>query len=295
MYPSYVKTDFTKCFGQKFQPEKLSPIGGMTNTNYLIHVDSRDYVLRIIGDGPAQLIDRKNEWSYQELATSLGLSIDITYFNPKTGTKIAPYLQNAKHLTAQLAAQPSVIDKFTSLIRQLHTAQCPSNGRFDPFILLEEYEQGTRDVGEPLYTDYPHLKAKVISLQKEVEAGGLPLVPCHNDPCCENLLLDKASGTLSLIDWEYAGLNYHTWDLADLAMEANFSDATISYLATSYYEHKPTRNELRQIYIQAVYVDFLWSIWAVWRLPSDPVGLRIYADTRMDRARRNIALLENTL
>ena len=68
---------------------------GMTNRSYSFCMDDKRYIIRIPGEGTDRLINRKQEHAVYNAISSLGISEDVYYFDPKTGIKIAAYLTDA--------------------------------------------------------------------------------------------------------------------------------------------------------------------------------------------------------
>lgn len=68
---------------------------GMTNRSYSFCVDDKRYIIRIPGEGTDRLINRKQEHAVYNAISSLGISEDVYYFDPKSGIKIAAYLTDA--------------------------------------------------------------------------------------------------------------------------------------------------------------------------------------------------------
>lgn len=68
---------------------------GMTNRSYSFCMDDKRYIILIPGEGTDRLINRKQEHAVYNAISSLGISEDVYYFDPKTGIKIAAYLTDA--------------------------------------------------------------------------------------------------------------------------------------------------------------------------------------------------------
>lgn len=64
---------------------------GMTNRSYSFCMDDKRYINRIPGEGTDRLINRKQEHAVYNAISSLGISEDVYYFDPKSGIKIAAY------------------------------------------------------------------------------------------------------------------------------------------------------------------------------------------------------------
>ena len=107
------------------------------------------------------------------------------------------------------------------------------------------------------------------------------LVPCHNDPLCENWV--QGADKLYLLDWEYAGMNDPMWDLADVSIEAGYTQTQDNQLLESYLQRKPTGEEQRRFLANKIYVDYLWTLWAKTRVPYDGQPMEDWAAERYAR------------
>jgi thiamine kinase-like enzyme len=105
-----------------------------------------------------------------------------------------------------------------------------------------------------------------------------------------NWVLD-GDGKLYLIDWEYSGMNEAMWDLSCLSIEADYGPAEDDMLLSAYYgyEGKEAGVEEKKRFIAAkMYVDFLWTLWGLTRVPFDGQFMQEYADNRYVRLKKNI-------
>ena len=59
--------------------------------------------------------------------------------------------------------------------------------------------------------------------------------PCHNDLLAGNIILDRDSGRLMLVDWEYAGMGHPCFDLGNLSVNNDFDEATDERLLRAYH------------------------------------------------------------
>ena len=125
--------------------------------------------------------------------------------------------------------------------------------------------------------------------------GKTARVPCHNDSLIGNWVLD-GDGRLYLIDWEYSGMNEAMWDLSCLSIEANYGPAEDAELLEAYYdcEGRKVRIEDKKRFIAAkMYVDYLWTLWGLTRVPFDGAFMQEYADNRYMRLKKNIEAYRN--
>lgn len=128
-----------------------------------------------------------------------------------------------------------------------------------------------------------------MTIKAEVDTNGISKrVPCHNDSLVDNWVLSN-KGKLYLIDWEYSGMNEPMWDLSCLSIEAEYSEVEEDSLLRFYLQHEPTIEEKKRFLAAKLYVDYLWTLWGLTRVPYDGQFMQEYADERYLRLKRNIA------
>ena len=139
----------------------------------------------------------------------------------------------------------------------------------------------------PMFADYDRYKAKLMQIKEEIDSTlEIKIVPCHNDPLCENWVLSQ--GRMYLIDWEYAGMNDGMWDLADLSIEAALEPGQDEALLRAYFGAMPTQAEYERFLANKLYLDFLWTLWGKARVPFDGEEMEQYAAGRYERLKTNL-------
>lgn len=80
----------SRVFEVEVKPEEvqISPVGGMSNKNFRVAYQGRDYVLRLPGVGSEAMVDRAHEQINSLLACDLGINPPIRYFDPATGLSL---------------------------------------------------------------------------------------------------------------------------------------------------------------------------------------------------------------
>lgn len=112
-----------------------------------------------------------------------------------------------------------------------------------------------------------------------------PLVPCHNDLLAANFILDDqgqastsspidfdTSSRLKLIDFEYSGLNYPSFDLGNFYSETELSEDQLRSLITTYWsrdsdgvEKRDPRfleSKMARAKLWAGVAQMCWVVWA---------------------------------
>jgi thiamine kinase-like enzyme len=267
---------------------KLERMGGLTNRTYKVSLlDGRVFVVRLPGEGTESLIDRDFEKVSTMLACSLDIDTQLLYFS-QNGEKVSAYIEGAVTMSPQLLQQPQNLVKAAQLLHKLHTCNQDTGVPFDVFNMATSYESIIGHHCIPLYEDYTATKAKVFALKKEIDLSPTPLVPCHNDPLCENWVL-SGNGRMYLIDWEYAGMNDNMWDLADVSIEASLTPDQEEILLTAYFNRVPFPEERKRFFANKIYLDFLWTLWGKARVPFDGEPMEVYAAERYARLKENLS------
>lgn len=84
-------------------------------------------------------------------------------------------------------------------------------------------------------------------------------------------------------------MNEPMWDLSCLSIEADYTETEDDALMRMYFNHEPTLEERKRFIATKLYVDFLWTLWGLTRVPYDGQFMQEYADSRYQRLKDNIA------
>lgn len=110
---------------------------GMTNRSYSFCMDDKRYIIRIPGEGTDRLINRKQEHAVYNAISSLGISEDVYYFDPKTGIKIAAYLTDAHVCDSSNGEE---VERCLSALKRFHAQKLHVSHSFDLWERLAFYE-----------------------------------------------------------------------------------------------------------------------------------------------------------
>lgn len=270
-------------------------LGGMTNRSYNItKLDGSEYLVRIPGDGTEALINRLDERKSTELACRLGIDSDLLYFDDD-GKKVMKFIEISQAISSDLLKKRENIKQAADIFRKLHTCGVDTGVRFEVFEMAAMYENLIDKGRIKLYNDYPDIKRTVMTIKSEVDAHGIAKrVPCHNDSLVDNWVLSN-KGKLYLIDWEYSGMNEPMWDLSCLSIEAEYSEVEDNILLDYYLNHEPNAEEKKRFLAAKLYVDYLWTLWGLTRVPYDGQFMQEYADGRYLRLKKNIEAFNKVL
>ena len=268
--------------------ESIERLGGMTNHSYKItRKDGEEYLVRIPGEGTEEMINRDDERKSTELACKLGIDSPLLFFS-EDGRKIMKFIHDPQPMSEEVMRRKENLVQAADIFWKLHTCGEDTGVRFEVFEMADLYEKIIRDGGVAFYDDCQDVKQTVMDIKTEVDKDGQkPRVPCHNDCLVGNWVLD-GNGKLYLIDWEYSGMNEAMWDLSCLSIEAEYSEQNDNELLSAYYKREATVEEKKCFVAAKLYVDYLWTLWGLTRVPFDGQFMQEYADMRYERLKKNI-------
>lgn len=280
-----IETTITELFGKQIIIS-VTRMGGMTNRTYKVTLREMTVVVRLPGAGTESLINRIDEKKSTELACRLGIDAKLYYFDEKTGIKVSEFINQSTTMNKEELQKDENLIKIAHVLKRLHSSNHDTNISFDIVDMAQRYENIIKNENG----DFPHDYNLVKSYIKEINDSYLRKVlkvPCHNDPLCENWILQNKN-KLYLIDWEYAGMNDPMWDLADISIEAELSEEQEDKPLTAYLGRHPMQDDRSAILANKVLIDYLWSLWGRARAVYDGVELVRYSEKRYLRMQENM-------
>lgn len=237
--------------------------GGLTNYNYIMEIHGMEYVIRKPGIMTDLMIDRKIEKINNQIASEMGINSECIYFNEESGIKISKYIKNSKNIGEMDPCNFENIAGVSNLMKKTHSSKELFPNVFDWQEELSKYEKIVVDDNGVFFFDHHKYKEKLIKFMEE-NINNVNLLPCHNDTVPENFLLSQ-EGQLYLIDWEYAGMNDPSWDIAAYILESRLTKESIDYILLDYYGEIPSDEEMLKMKCYMAAQDLLWSVWAMIR------------------------------
>lgn len=229
---------------------------GMTNRSYSFCMDDKRYIIRIPGEGTDRLINRKQEHAVYNAISSLGISEDVYYFDPKTGIKIAAYLTDA-HVCD--SSNWEEVERCLSALKRFHAQKLHVSHSFDLWERLAFYESLWN--GAPsVYADYDKTKQTVLSLKGYIDAQPKSIQLCHIDAVPDNFLFvtgKDGSEEIKLTDWEYAGMQDPHLDVAMFIIYAMYDRDSAEKLIDLYFSDGCDKATRLKIYC---YIAILLSV-----------------------------------
>ena len=232
---------------------------GMTNRSFLFSCKGKRYIMRIPGEGTAQLVDRRHEAAVYQAIREKNICDDIAYISPDNGYKITEYLADARVCNPEKAED---VRRCMQRLREFHELRLTVAHTFDIFGQIEFYESLWN--GAPsIYKDYRQTKENVFSLRGYIDAHVQERVLTHIDAAPDNFLFvkrDNGSEEIRLIDWEYAGMQD-----AMFCIYALYDRRQVDETIAAYFPGGCSEAVRLKIYCYIAACGLLWSNWCEYK------------------------------
>ncbi len=236
--------------------------GGISNTNFRIEVEGDDlgYFLKIPGRGTEMFIDRKAAAAASKQAEAIGVGPKTFDYLDHLDIEIAEFIDGRRASTHKDFADTAIRNEAVRVYRQFHDAPALPLTK-TVFDMIDEHFDQVRALGGHWPLDHDWLFRSYKQARAALEASGLDLVPCFNDPMPGNFLIgdDKS---IKLIDFEYASNNERLYDLAIWSGEMFYSEDIDCEIIEEYFGFYNKASHARFIVHKAL-ADIKWSTWAM--------------------------------
>jgi thiamine kinase-like enzyme len=236
--------------------------GGISNANWRVWLDDlpSSFFVKIPGKGTEMFIDRAAAMDASRKAAALGVGPAVHDFLAADGVEISDFIEGRRSCTNVDFLNLSLCRTALDVYRKLHGADRLTLTK-TVFDMIDEHIDQVRSLGGWAPPDFAELHAQYRRARAALEASGLDLVPCFNDPMAGNFMVDDA-GTIMLIDYEYASNNDRCYDLGIWFGEMFFDEATESALIEHYFGRVDPAIVAR-ITVHKVLADIKWSTWSM--------------------------------
>lgn len=237
---------------------------GMTNRSFLFSCKGKRYIMRIPGEGTAQLVDRRHEAAVYQAIREKNICDDIAYISPDNGYKITEYLADARVCNPEKAED---VRRCMQRLREFHELRLTVAHAFDIFGQIEFYESLWNGASS-IYKDYRQTKENVFSLRGYIDAHVQERVLTHIDAVPDNFLFvkrDDGSEEIRLIDWEYAGMQDPHVDIAMFCIYALYDRRQVDETIAAYFPGGCSEAVRLKIYCYIAACGLLWSNWCEYK------------------------------
>ena len=250
-------------------PDSVDLMGGArTNTSYRVSAARRLYAMRVPGEGTNEYIDRRSEVANLRLASeALDFVPRVFYANGETGLIISEFLEGARSLTMEDAADDGLLAAAAERLAFVHSSGIAFGNVFDLRETKRSYTTLLEAAGVGLPVEVVREKRALDEALAEYAARSKGrLAPCHIDPNMANFM--ERDGKLFLIDWEYSGMCDPLFDVANMAMTDRFNEATERRFVRCYERAAERAVDRADYLLTKVASDWMWLFWHLIKLEA---------------------------
>lgn len=252
---------------------------GITHRNYL--VDGK-YVYKRKNPLRQPFYNADADFHANTLMASLTYGPRILYFSKEDNEIIYEFLPGTTRLT--LPVDDNALKAVADTLYKLHTSNITLPNTFNLGEMIKYYKENRA----PIYPD-ESFETKIIAKYEDYHKQAT-LVPCHNDVVRGNLLFRESH--LTLIDYEYAGMNDPLFDHISFLSENNLDDEDTVKRYFAFVKDIPRPLDENKVLTYVLAMDLLWFYWGgyLYELTSE----QIFKDISDEKAAR-ISMRRNKL
>ncbi|MFA5283091.1 MAG: phosphotransferase [Bacilli bacterium] len=224
---------------------------GLSNDTYIVN---GMYVIRLRKPSMDKYYQVDLEREIALRMSDIGISEQIISFDRLNGSKVSAYISGTERISNPIAIEQ--LKLIATSINKLHC--CGVSAKID-FDILNRFDYYKQESGESL--NHRHEQKIIEKIQKDLKNEKKVL--CHNDLVKGNILLKNNQAIL--IDWEFAGMNYPSFDIASFLSENNItnSDDIKNFLSFITGEKSVSKDYFEHIKNMMTFENYLWYYWAM--------------------------------
>jgi thiamine kinase-like enzyme len=237
-------------------------LGGISNTNWRVHVSGEpgSFFVKVPGRGTEMFIDRKAAFEASRKAQTLGLGPAVFDYLAHKGVEINAFIEGRRPCTNKDFGDREVRRAAVAAYRTFNSSDQLTLTK-TVFDMIDEHVEQVRELGGAFPPDFAWLHKQYRLARSALEASGLDLVPCFNDPMPGNFMVDQAK-TIMLVDYEYASNNDRLYDLAIWCGEMFSTPAVEKEVIEDYFGAYSEALGAR-LTVHKALADMKWSTWAM--------------------------------
>ena len=244
------------------KPATYRPVaGGISNPNFCVTLTDAGarYFVKIPGAGTEMFIDRAAAFDASIKAGAAGVGPRVYDDLYDDGIEINDFMDDRRACTNTDFGRPGPRLAAIEAYRAFHSV-APLGLTKTVFDMIEEHDRQIDDLSGWRPPDYPWLMQQFAMARRALEASGLDLVPCFNDPMAGNFMIDDA-GSIMLIDYEYASMNDRCYDFGIWFGEMFFTRETEMELLEAYFG-TVTEDVYARVIVHKALADIKWALWS---------------------------------
>jgi thiamine kinase-like enzyme len=245
-------------YGRSVDHRRLS--GGLSHQIWLVTCGGRSYVLRVLD--PAVSAAGLGVTPAQEITNTLraaesGVGARVYEVLPEVPAMVLEFLPG-RTLSVVDIRSPATGIRIAEACRRLHAG--PRFGNDFNILAKQQELLGICRANDLRIPDgYLDRLSTIENIGLALNASPPPNVPCHNDLLPENVI--DSGGVIRIIDYQLSGNNDQSFELGDLAAEADFDPERTEALAAAYFGDELTPALSARVRLNRLLSDAVWSLW----------------------------------
>ena len=256
-------------------------------------------LMRINGPGTEKIIDRDAELISTHVLHRAGLAAPV-YVQFDNGTCYGYQPGRTVHVSEM--GDRAMLGRVAKTMAKLHATEPPppTHSRALPFVwakcddwiakVPQTFEDPKKnETFQKVIGSLDTLRGQYQWLRGVLKDSRSPLVFCHNDLLCGNLIYNEDAGTVSFIDLEYADVNYSAYDIGNYFCEfagfvnpdySRYPDENTQKLFIRFYLEEAAKiirgedslvsdDEVHSLYSEAnrfaLAAHMLWALWGLFQ------------------------------
>jgi thiamine kinase-like enzyme len=265
--------------------------GGLSHHVFQVRAGSGRYVLRILEPAVSAAglgIEPARELANTRAAVHSGVAPDVLGALDDPPAILLEYIAGQ---TLSAADIPGRLPAVAAACRRLHAGPAFGND-FDIVAKRTQLLRLCNRFELELPDGYHDRADEVAAISVALARQPVPRVPCHNDLLAENFIAGS-DGRLRIIDYQLSGNNDPTFELGDIAAEADLHPEQIAQLAAGYFGDRLTGALVARTRLQLILSNLTWALWFVvhdglLRRPGSTFDYRSEAAAKWGRACRDL-------
>ena len=236
--------------------------GGITNPNWKVIVDGREFFVKIPGRGTGSFIDRNNAHIAGLIAAEEGIGPRIHCYFDDTGVEVFEWLEGYRTLNYGDVYDHKIFNKIIQTIKKFHqhkktTLPITKN----PFDQTYEMMRLARKLGGYLPPEIERMDWLAHQIEDSIMTAGIDFVPCHVDHWTANYMYDDKNQDLRLVDFEYASMCDIGWDFAGMSTTNYFTEALDVEWIKGYFGGFD-ETQFARLKLYKILSDINWVMWS---------------------------------
>lgn len=234
--------------------------GGLSHHIWVVSCGGRSYVLRVLDPAVSAAglgVPPADEIANTQLAAQSGVGPRVYEVLPEIPALVLEYLPG-RTLNKTDVTTPATALRIAETCRRLHAGPRFGND-FSILAKLTELLDRCRRHELRIPDGYTDRLSTVERIGTALAAAPLPTVPCHNDLLAENFI--DSGGVIRIVDYQLAGNNDPSFELGDIAAEADLDPDRTDALTAGYFGDACTPALQARVRLNRLLSNVTWTLW----------------------------------